>query len=209
MCPHTTTCVFIILYTCPHTIILHVLIPLYMCPHTTICVLILLYVSSYYYISVLMQLYVSSHHYMCPDTTIYLSSNYYICRLLLSMCPHTQATQPSALRGWRILLLYSDVYFFFTSALAASFLLFCFLEFYYFTPTLYCYFTPALLLLFLLYVPKFGNFTISNLVPLPHHHHRTSTHIQQSDRLRKREWPYLPTCNFPSLAGGGGSRTKK
>ena len=104
-----------------------------MCPHTTTCVLILLYVSSCYYVSPYYLLYVSSgrrchipgirhrgpaagyagrqaiHHYMCPHTTIYVSSYYlyylsvrrfttvhYMCVLvlldvliLLCMCPRT------------------------------------------------------------------------------------------------------------------------
>ena len=53
VCPHTTTCVLILLCLCPHT-------------HTgTMCVLILLRVSSYYYV--------------CPHTTTYLVSSYYMC----------------------------------------------------------------------------------------------------------------------------------
>ncbi len=67
LCPHTTTCVLILL---PHTFVSSYY---YMCPHTPtsyVCVLILLHVSSYYY--------------MCPHTT---TTN--VCRTWLDMCPHT------------------------------------------------------------------------------------------------------------------------
>jgi len=53
LCPHTTTCVLILLYICPHTT--------HMCPHTTcVCVLRLLDIAYYTY--------VSSYYYVCHDT---------------------------------------------------------------------------------------------------------------------------------------------
>jgi hypothetical protein len=95
VCPHTTTCVLMLLYTCPHTTIYVFAYcrgiceafrdargfwkdVLYVCPHTTV------YMSSYYYMFFLIVLY------MCPHTTVYVFSYSCICVLvLLYICPHT------------------------------------------------------------------------------------------------------------------------
>ena len=99
MCPHTTTCVLILLCICPYTATyvssyryICVLIQgdtgpvelsannfddetkgnkagIYMCPHTAIDL--------------------SAYCYMCPHTAMYESSCYVCVLILLCMCPHT------------------------------------------------------------------------------------------------------------------------
>ena len=101
-----TICVLILVYMCPHTVMICVVILLCMCPHTD------MYVSSYYYIRVFILLYISSYYYICvlillymfPYIPIHMSSYYHIfvfiflavrlhttvfVRIILYMCLHT------------------------------------------------------------------------------------------------------------------------
>jgi hypothetical protein len=86
MCPHTTICV---------------LIQLYMCPHTTT------FLSSYYCIGVRhTTINVPSYYYICPHPTIYVSSYYYLCVLVLAHSPLLKTLSRMLLSGLSAILLY-------------------------------------------------------------------------------------------------------